>query len=133
MLAQQWPPRWRAHALSIAAGVGAANFTAQGVVRAGDMLKRLLRRADAAQECSHVVLVVVNGECEGSVAVPATLHVRGEYGSERARRAVSSHSSLAATSALASTSKRQVSRWPSLEDQCRGVIPLMEAKNGYEL
>jgi len=35
MLAQQWPPRWRAHARSIAAGVGAANFTAQGVVRAG--------------------------------------------------------------------------------------------------
>ena len=66
--------------------MGAANFTAQGVVRAGDMLKRLLRRADAAQECSHVGFVAVKGPFEGSFAATAMLHVRGEYGSARGER-----------------------------------------------
>ncbi len=43
----------------------------------GDMPKRLLRRADAAQECSHGGMVAVNGEFEGSSAVPAMRRVRG--------------------------------------------------------
>ena len=83
----------------------------------GEMLKRLLRRADAAQECSHVGFVPVNGEFEGSAAPPAMRRVRG--GIWRRARAASgsiSHSSLAARSALASTSQRQVSRWPCIEE-----------------
>jgi len=41
------------------------------------MLKRLLRRADAAQECSHGGFVEVNGEFEGSFAGTAMRRVRG--------------------------------------------------------
>ena len=83
-----------------------------------------LRRADAAQVCSHVGFVAVDGALKRSFTITARQIV-----SERWREGGGpKHLSLAATSAFHSTRRRQISRWPLRADQCSGVQSLKKSK-----
>ncbi len=77
------------------------------------------RGADAAQVCSNVGIVAIDGVFECSCAMPARQIV-----SERWREGggLKHMMSLAATSAFDSTKRRVTSRWPLMAELCSGVL-----------
>ena len=83
-----------------------------------------LRRADAAQVCSHVGFLEEDGPLKCYSATTARQIV-----SERWREGGGTkHLSHAATSAFHSTRRRQISWCPFSADQCSGVQSLKKSK-----